>query len=81
VVGGRVFLGGRSAVALDAKLGCTIWEFKTEAPVRATIKDPQVTAEVIRQRLSLSVMTAAPVSSRKYVRNARLQLTSYACGT
>jgi polyvinyl alcohol dehydrogenase (cytochrome) len=37
IVGGRVFLGGRTVVVLDAKSGCTIWEFKTDAPVRAAI--------------------------------------------
>jgi polyvinyl alcohol dehydrogenase (cytochrome) len=37
IVGGRVFLGGDTVVSLDAKSGCTIWEFKTEAPVRAAI--------------------------------------------
>jgi polyvinyl alcohol dehydrogenase (cytochrome) len=37
VAGGRVMLGGRTVVALDAKSGCTIWEFKTDAPVRAAV--------------------------------------------
>jgi len=37
IVGGRVFLGGRSVVSLDAKTGCTIWEFKTDSAVRAAI--------------------------------------------
>jgi polyvinyl alcohol dehydrogenase (cytochrome) len=37
IVGGRVFLGGRTVVSLDAKTGCTIWEFKTESAVRAAI--------------------------------------------
>ena len=37
VAGGRVFLGGRSIVSLDAKSGCTIWEFKPDGPVRAAI--------------------------------------------
>jgi polyvinyl alcohol dehydrogenase (cytochrome) len=37
VVGGRVFLGGRSVVSLDARSGCPYWEFKPEAPVRAAI--------------------------------------------
>ncbi len=46
IVGGRVFLGGRSVVSLDAKSGCTIWEFKTHSPVRAaiTIAKPDGTA-------------------------------------
>jgi len=37
VAGGRVFLGGRSLVSLDAKSGCIIWEFKTDGPVRAAV--------------------------------------------
>jgi polyvinyl alcohol dehydrogenase (cytochrome) len=37
VVGGRIFLGGRTVVALDAKSGCTIWEFKTDESVRAAV--------------------------------------------
>jgi polyvinyl alcohol dehydrogenase (cytochrome) len=36
VVGGRVFVGGgdRKVHALDAKTGCLLWAFETDAPVR-----------------------------------------------
>ncbi|MGY2844054.1 polyvinyl alcohol dehydrogenase (cytochrome) [Bradyrhizobium sp. USDA 4501] len=39
VVGGLLFVGGgdRKVHALDAKTGCTRWEFPTEAPVRTAI--------------------------------------------
>jgi polyvinyl alcohol dehydrogenase (cytochrome) len=39
VVGGLLFVGGgdRKVHALDAKSGCTRWEFPTEAPVRTAI--------------------------------------------
>ncbi len=37
IAGGRVFLGGRSVVSLDARTCCTIWEFKTASAVRAAI--------------------------------------------
>ena len=39
VVGGRVFVGGgdRKVHALDARTGCVIWEFATDAPVRTAI--------------------------------------------
>jgi polyvinyl alcohol dehydrogenase (cytochrome) len=39
VVGGVLFVGGgdRKVRALDARSGCTIWSFATEAPVRTAI--------------------------------------------
>jgi polyvinyl alcohol dehydrogenase (cytochrome) len=39
VVGGVLFVGGgdRKVRALDAKSGCTIWTYSTEAPVRTAI--------------------------------------------
>jgi polyvinyl alcohol dehydrogenase (cytochrome) len=39
VVGGVLFVGGgdRKVQALDARSGCTIWTFSTEAPVRTAI--------------------------------------------
>ena len=39
VAGGRVFLGARNGrlYALDAKSGCTIWEFKARAEVRTAV--------------------------------------------
>lgn len=37
VAGGRIFLGGRTVVSLDARTGCTWWEFKPDGPVRAAI--------------------------------------------
>jgi polyvinyl alcohol dehydrogenase (cytochrome) len=39
VVGGRVFVGGddRKVHALDAKTGCLLWAFETDAPVRTAI--------------------------------------------
>jgi polyvinyl alcohol dehydrogenase (cytochrome) len=39
VVGGRVFVGGgdRKVHALDAKIGCLLWEFAPDAPVRTAI--------------------------------------------
>jgi polyvinyl alcohol dehydrogenase (cytochrome) len=39
VVGGVLFIGGgdRNVRALDAKSGCTIWAYSTEAPVRTAI--------------------------------------------
>ena len=39
VVGGRVFVGGgdRKVHALDARTGCVIWEFASDAPVRTAI--------------------------------------------
>jgi polyvinyl alcohol dehydrogenase (cytochrome) len=37
VVGGRVFIGGRKVVSLDAASGCTLWEFSPDAPVRTAM--------------------------------------------
>ncbi len=39
IVGGRIFVGsaGGKVYALDAKSGCTYWEFAAEAPVRTAI--------------------------------------------
>jgi polyvinyl alcohol dehydrogenase (cytochrome) len=39
VVGGVLFVGGpdRKLHALDAKSGCTIWTYATEAPVRTAV--------------------------------------------
>ena len=37
IAGGRLFLGGRTVVSLDARTGCTWWEFKPEGPVRAAV--------------------------------------------
>ena len=39
VVGGVLFVGGgdRKVHALDARSGCTIWTFSTEAPVRTAV--------------------------------------------
>lgn len=39
VAGGRVFVGSRSGTlyALDAKSGCTVWEFAAQSEVRAAI--------------------------------------------
>ncbi len=39
IAGGRVFLGARNGrlYALDARSGCTVWQFKAQAEVRAAV--------------------------------------------